>query len=85
MDDSETHQVVPMLGKIEGVKVWAVFVEQSDSEFRCRLRSKGPVVNEIAQKHGGGGHPLASGTHAKDKEEIGQILKELTEQVKAYK
>jgi len=85
MDDSETHQVVPMLGKIEGVKVWAVFVEQSDSEFRCRLRSKGPVINEIAQKHGGGGHPLASGTHAKDKEEIGQILKELTEQVKAYK
>lgn len=84
LDESETHAIVPLLGKIEGVKTWAVFVEQSDSEYRCRLRSKGPVINDIAQKHGGGGHPLASGTHAKDTEEIEEILKELHQQVLAH-
>ncbi|MCC5895170.1 MAG: bifunctional oligoribonuclease/PAP phosphatase NrnA [Alkalibacterium sp.] len=77
LGDSETHSIVPLLGQIEGVKVWAVFVEQSEGAYRCRLRSKGPVINEIASKHGGGGHPLASGTHAKDDKEIGEILEEL--------
>lgn len=81
LDDSETHSIVPLLGKIENVKVWAVFVEQSDGGYRCRLRSKGPVINEIAQLHGGGGHPLASGTHAKNEEEIQEILSELKQAV----
>lgn len=77
LGDSETHSIVPLLGQIEGVKVWAVFVEQAEGGYRCRLRSKAPVINGIAQKHGGGGHPLASGTYAKDDREIKQILEEL--------
>lgn len=81
LDDSETHSIVPLLGKIENVKVWAVFVEQSDGGYRCRLRSKGPVINDIAQLHGGGGHPLASGTHAKNTDEIEEILSELKQAV----
>ncbi|MFO8069285.1 MAG: bifunctional oligoribonuclease/PAP phosphatase NrnA [Alkalibacterium sp.] len=77
VEDSDTHPVVPFLGKIAGVKVWAVFVEQPEGTYRCRLRSKGPVINTIASNHGGGGHPLASGAHAKDMKEIEVILKEL--------
>ncbi|GAB2478807.1 bifunctional oligoribonuclease/PAP phosphatase NrnA [Alkalibacterium psychrotolerans] len=84
LDDSETHSIVPLLGKIENVKVWAVFVEQSDGGYRCRLRSKGPVINDIAQRHGGGGHPLASGTHAKTDDEIQEILTELKQVVSEY-
>ncbi len=81
LGDSETHSIVPLLGQIEGVKVWAVFVEQTEGAYRCRLRSKGSVINEIASQHGGGGHPLASGAHARDNKEIRQILDELTELV----
>ncbi|MEG0553557.1 MAG: DHHA1 domain-containing protein, partial [Carnobacterium sp.] len=40
---------------------------------------KGPVINEVAKNHHGGGHPLASGANAKNLEEIDQIIKELTE------
>lgn len=85
LGDSETHSIVPLLGQIEGVKVWAIFVEQPEGAYRCRLRSKGPVINEIASKHGGGGHPLASGTHAKNTKEIEQILEELKNLVLANK
>lgn len=80
-EDGDTHPIVPFLGKIAGVKVWAVFVEQPEGSFRARLRSKGPIINTIASNHGGGGHPLASGAHAKDKNEIEAILKELKESV----
>lgn len=84
LKDEQTHQIVPLPGSIAGVKVWGVFVQQENGKFRCRLRSKGPVINEIAKKHGGGGHPLASGANAKDLDEIEEILAEFEEITKNY-
>lgn len=81
VEDSDTHAVVPFMGKIAGVRVWAVFVEQPEGTYRCRLRSKGPVINGVASDHGGGGHPLASGAHAKDLKEIKAIIKEMNETI----
>src|SRR5699024_5287367 len=52
----ETGHIVGVFGDIEGVKAWAVFVEE-ENLIRVRLRSKGPVINTIAAKYNGGGHP----------------------------
>ncbi|MCD5323846.1 MULTISPECIES: DHH family phosphoesterase [Pontibacillus] len=60
----QTSAVVGTLGDVEGVLAWAIFVEEED-QIRVRLRSKGPVVNEIAAKYNGGGHPMASGASVK--------------------
>ncbi|SEK26714.1 phosphoesterase RecJ domain-containing protein [Carnobacterium iners] len=79
LTDTETASIVSIPGTIEGVLTWGIFVEQPEGHFRCRLRSKGPVINEVAKRHDGGGHPLASGANAKNTEEIDQIIKELTE------
>lgn len=57
--DSETSAVVSLPGKIDEVLAWAIFVEQPEGYYRVRMRSKGPVINEIAKRHHGGGHPLA--------------------------
>jgi phosphoesterase RecJ-like protein len=39
-------------------------VELKDGQFKCSLRSRGPVdVRTIAQKFGGGGHKMAAGVH----------------------
>ncbi|WP_034550817.1 DHH family phosphoesterase [Carnobacterium funditum] len=77
--DMETSSIVSIPGTIDGVLVWGIFVEQTEGHFRCRLRSKGPIINEVAKRHHGGGHPLASGANARNKEEIDQIVEELTD------
>ena len=75
--DSETAAIVSMPGKIEDVLSWAIFVEQPEGYYRVRLRSKGPIINTIAKKHHGGGHPLASGANARDAAEIEVIYQEI--------
>ena len=77
LTEAGTSAVVPLPGKIEDVKAWAIFVEQEDGHFRVRLRSKGPAINELAKNHQGGGHALASGAKAADTDEINQIVEEL--------
>ncbi|MCF0119907.1 MAG: hypothetical protein HUJ64_09205, partial [Limosilactobacillus mucosae] len=57
----------------------AIFFEQEDGHYRIRLRSKGPFINELAKKHQGGGHPLASGAKARDEQEIKEVVSQLDE------
>ena len=77
VSDAETSEVVPLPGAIEEVVAWAVFVEQPEGYYRVRMRSKGPVIHTIAQRHNGGGHPLASGANAKDLAEVEVIYQEI--------
>src|SRR5699024_9409072 len=49
-EDSDTAPVVSLPGTIEGIICWGIFVEQTTGTFRCRLRSKGPVINEVAKR-----------------------------------
>ncbi|MGM0874891.1 MAG: DHH family phosphoesterase [Bacillota bacterium] len=75
---SEASQLVGILGNIEGVKAWVFFVEE-ENQIRVRLRSKGLIINELAKKYNGGGHPLASGASVYSWEEADQVLKDLEE------
>ena len=77
--DASTAGVVPLPGRIDTVKCWAIFVQQKEGDFRIRLRSKGPAINELAKLHDGGGHPMASGAKAKDQQEIETVVRELDE------
>ena len=77
-----TAFIVPLLGKINTVKAWAVFEQQDDGFFRVRLRSRNTVINEIAKRHGGGGHKFASGAFAKDIDEVHEIIREADETLK---
>ncbi|MEG2254549.1 MAG: bifunctional oligoribonuclease/PAP phosphatase NrnA [Vagococcus sp.] len=82
--DSETPAIIPIPGKVKGIKSWAIFVAQPEGFYRVRLRSKGPVINTIAKRHHGGGHPLASGANAADLEEVEAIYQEIKELVADY-
>lgn len=75
--DAETAAIVGVPGKIDIVEIWAIFVEQTDGHYRVRLRSKSKVINEIAKRHDGGGHPLASGANSYSLEENNQIYQEI--------
>lgn len=77
VDDAKTAHLVPLPGEIEQVQAWALFVEQPEGYYRVRLRSKTKPINEIAKRHHGGGHPLASGANAYSLEETQDIYQEI--------
>lgn len=84
--EEQTNSLVNLASRIEGVVCWVTFVEQESEEtfYRCRIRSKGPVINEIAARHGGGGHPMASGANAYSQVEMDQIIEEMTKAAQDY-
>lgn len=73
---SQASILVSSLGNIKGIKAWCFFIEEED-QIRVRLRSKGPVINTIAMKYGGGGHPLAAGASVYSWEEAEEVKKDL--------
>ncbi|WP_124057482.1 DHH family phosphoesterase [Vaginisenegalia massiliensis] len=87
LTEEQTNACAGLFGAIEGVLSWCLFVEQVDGNppYRCRLRSKGPQINQIAAQHEGGGHPLASGANAYNQADIDQIVAELSENACAYR
>ena len=81
---SETSLLVGSLGNVKGIVAWVIFIEENDA-IRVRLRSKGPVINELAKKYNGGGHPLASGATAYSWDEVDVIIEDLKHICKSYK
>jgi phosphoesterase RecJ-like protein len=75
---SEASLLVNAFSDVEGIKAWVFFIEEPD-QIRVRLRSKGIIVNEIAKKYNGGGHPLASGATIHTWKEADLVLADLEE------
>lgn len=53
--------LVDVLANIEDVLVRVCFFEQDKDQIRANIRSEGPIINQIAERYDGGGHPKASG------------------------
>ncbi|TCP32081.1 phosphoesterase RecJ-like protein [Scopulibacillus darangshiensis] len=75
--------LVNAFSNVENIKAWVFFIEEKD-QIRVRLRSKGPVVNTLAAKYNGGGHPMASGATVYTWEETEQVLADLKEACRKY-
>lgn len=76
---SEASLLVSTLGSVKGLKAWVFFIEEENGEIRVRLRSKGPVINGVAKKYNGGGHPLASGATIYHWDEMKKVVADLVE------
>lgn len=83
VDPIDTGKLVGTLGELEGIKAWIIFIEEEDT-IRVRLRSKGPVIHELAQKYNGGGHPLASGASVATWEEADRFIEDLEQLCAEY-
>lgn len=81
---SETSLLVGSLGNVKGICAWVIFIEEGET-IRVRLRSKGPIINQLAKKYNGGGHPLASGASASSWEEADRVIEDLKELCRDYK
>lgn len=73
----EASSIVNLLGGIENLHVWAIFVENLDGEVRVRLRSSGPEIDGVANKFRGGGHAKASGATLANWDELPKFIKEV--------
>lgn len=76
---SDASRLVNTFANVEGLKAWVCFVEEPDQLIRVRLRSKGPIINVLAQKFNGGGHPLAAGASVHSWGEAQDVLDQLQE------
>lgn len=62
VDSASAGNIISELKFVSEVFVWVFFTEDKKSNLiRANIRSRGPVINDIAAVYGGGGHKFASG------------------------
>lgn len=63
--------------------MFVVYDERNDI-YKANIRSRGPVINEVATKYNGGGHKFASGCRTSDYKVIEALAKDLDATCKKY-
>lgn len=77
VDPRRASALVSILENVEGIRAWILFIQEGEF-IRARLRSKGPVINELAKEYHGGGHPLASGATIHSPSEVETMTRKLS-------
>ena len=86
VDSSTASNMINDFNYIEGIYVWTfITYNEKNKQYKINIRSRGPVINEIANKYNGGGHKLASGVRTESEEDIDNLIKDLDEACKIYK
>lgn len=85
VDAATAGNMVNNFNYINEVYVWAIFSEDTTNDvIRGSIRSRGPIINEVASHFGGGGHIFASGVRLKDNADVDKLIIELDEACKSY-
>lgn len=85
VDAATAGNMVNDFNYIEGVYSWGIFsYDKQNNNIRGSIRSRGPIINEIASNYNGGGHIYASGVRLKDFKEAEAIIKDLDLACKEY-
>ena len=86
VDASTASNMINDFNYIDGIYVWTfITYNEKNKLYKINIRSRGPVINEIAAKYNGGGHKLASGVRTEDEKDVDKLLKDLDEACKVYK
>ena len=84
-DLAAVSNMINDFNNINEIIVWAfVSRDEKNNKYKVNIRSRGPVINDIASKYNGGGHKYASGVRNESKEAIEQLLKDLSNCCKDY-
>lgn len=84
-DSTSASNMINDFNNINEVIIWVFVSKDKNSLYRVNIRSRGPEINEIAAKYGGGGHKFASGVRTDSHEVVEALLKELSECARTYK
>lgn len=84
-DASSASNMVNELSNIEEFIVWLfVTKDEKNDIYKVSIRSRGPVINELAQKYNGGGHIYSSGARVKTMDEVMNLISDFDELCKNY-
>ena len=85
VDSAAAGNMVNNFNFINEVLVWATITEDvKNDQIRVSIRSRGPEINQVAEKYNGGGHKFASGAKLKTFDEAMDLMKELDQLVYEY-
>lgn len=85
-DSSSAGNIINNFNNIDEILVWTTISEDvKNNNFKFNIRSRGPIINKVAERYSGGGHAFASGARVPDMESIEQVLKELDDTCLEYK
>ena len=81
----EASSLVNELSVFEEYPIWLLFAEYEEGIVRCRMRSKGPGIDKLANKYEGGGHKFASGATLGTWKRTELLIKDADALAKEYK
>lgn len=85
VDSASAGNMINNFNFIKGVLVWATITEDvKNSQYRVSIRSRGPEINKVAERHNGGGHKYASGVRTETLEKALAIMNDLDEELIKY-
>ena len=85
-DAASPGNMIGNFNYIDNIYVWMFVTEDvKNSNYRISIRSRGPIINTIAEKYNGGGHNYASGAKIVDINLVDNLLKDLDDACKKYK
>lgn len=85
VDSAAAGNMVNNFNFINEVLVWATITEDIKNEqIRVSIRSRGPIINKVAEKFNGGGHMYASGVKTKTFDEAIQLMEALDLELVKY-
>lgn len=84
-DSASAGNMINNFNFIKEVLVWVTMTEDvKNDQIRISIRSRGPVINQVAEKYHGGGHKFASGVRVKTMEEAMKIIDDLEQVLIEY-
>lgn len=85
IDSASAGNMINNLNYVNEILVWIFLSEDVKSNvIRANIRSRGPVINEVASRYGGGGHKFASGARLADWDLADKLISSLDELTKKY-
>lgn len=85
VDEATAGNMINNFNYINEMVAWALFTEDvKNGNIRGSIRSRGPIINKVAEEFNGGGHIYASGVRIKDFEEVDLLVKKLDLVCKEY-
>lgn len=86
VDASAASNMVNNFNFIKELYAWAFSsYDEKNDIYKINIRSRGPIINTVAQKYNGGGHIFASGARIKNESDVDNLFKELDEATLEYK